>query len=110
MPDWFGSPIDGDSWIELLKRGSGHYYQSFLSTASYVGIGTLLLAAAGARAAWWNRSGRFLMLAAGFALLVLLGTPVLRAVSLVPVLAGSRVDRIVCVLTLGLLVHAAFGV
>jgi hypothetical protein len=110
VPDWFGSPIDGDSWIELLKRGSGHYYQSFLSTASYVGIGTLLLAAAGARAAWGNRSGRFLMLAAGFALLVLLGTPVLRAVSLVPVLAGSRVDRIVCVLTLGLLVPAAFGV
>jgi hypothetical protein len=50
------------------------------------------------------------MFAGGFALLVLLGTPVLRAVSLVPVLAGSRVDRIVCVLTLGLLVPAAFGV
>ncbi|RPJ42128.1 MAG: hypothetical protein EHM19_10885, partial [Candidatus Latescibacterota bacterium] len=110
VPDWFGSPIDGDSWIELLSRGDGHYYQSYLSTAAYVGIGTLVFFALGARGAWRNRSARFLLIAGAGAALVLLGTPLLRLVAAVPGFAGSRVDRIVHIFVVALIVPAAFGI
>jgi hypothetical protein len=109
VPGWFGSPIDGDSWVELLRRGNGHYYQSFLSTAGYVGIASLLFAVLGAAEAWRNRSVRFLLIAGAAALFVLLGSPLLHVVSLLPGLAGSRIDRIVHLVTLPLAILAAFG-
>ncbi|MFH1679306.1 MAG: hypothetical protein ABIH26_01535 [Candidatus Eisenbacteria bacterium] len=110
VPDWFGSPIDGDSWIEILRRGNGHYYQSFLSTACYVGVGSLLFLVVGAAPAWRNRSARFLMAAGLVSSLVLLGTPLVRVVSLLPGLGGSRIDRIVHLVMLAMVVPAAFGI
>jgi hypothetical protein len=110
VPDWFGSPRVQDSWIELLKRGDGHYFQSYLSTAAYVGIGTLVFLALGAADAWRNRSARFLMIAGFAASLVLLGTPALRLVAALPGLAGSRVDRIVHLVVIALLVPSSFGI
>ena len=109
VPDLFGSPFTGDSWIHLLKRGDGHYYQSFLSTACYAGAGTLLFAFTGLPAAWRNREGRFLLTAGAVTMLLLLGTPLLRVVSVLPGLGGARVDRIVHIIMIILPVTAAFG-
>lgn len=108
-PEFFGSPFDGDSWIHLLSRGDGHYWQSYLSTAAYLGIGALLFAAAGLGGAWRERSGRFLLAAGVVALLVLFGTPILRLVSALPLVGGARVDRIVHVAVLVLAALAASG-
>jgi len=109
VPDFFGSPFDRDLWIHQLKRGDGHYMQSFLSTAGYVGIGTLLFLAAGLGRAWRDRSGRFLLVAMVVAALILLGTPLLRAVSVLPVIGGARIDRIVHIVVFGIVTAAAFG-
>ncbi|MFH1277407.1 MAG: YfhO family protein [Candidatus Eisenbacteria bacterium] len=108
-PDFFGTPFDGDSWIHLLLRGDAHYWQSYLSTAAYVGVGALVFAAAGFGGAWRDRSGRFLVLSGIVAALILLGTPLLRVVSALPLAGGARVDRIVHVALLALTAVAAFG-
>ncbi|MBN1825288.1 MAG: YfhO family protein [Candidatus Eisenbacteria bacterium] len=109
VPDWLGSPFDGDDWAHLLSRGDGHYWQSFLSTACYAGAGTLLFAAVGFRTALRDRGARFLIIAGAAAAFLLLGTPLLRMISLVPGLSGSRVDRVVHLFSIALVVPAAFG-
>lgn len=110
LPGFFGTPFDDDTWIHLLGRGDGHYWQSYISTAAYVGVGALVFAAVGARAAWRDRSGRFLLAAGGVGALLLLGSPLLHIVSWLPLVSGARVDRVVHVFVLALVAAAAFGI
>ena len=109
VPDWFGTPFDGDSWLHLLKRGNAHYYQSFLSTANYIGAGALVFLLAGFRTAWRNGPVRYLLLAAAAATHLVLGTPLLRVVSALPMIGGARIDRIAFLVVLAMAVVAAFG-
>ncbi len=109
IPDYFGTPFTGGDWLHLLKRGDGHYYQSFISTAAYVGIGGLLLFTIGAGRWRDHRAIPFFLVTGGVSLLLLLGTPVLRIVSAMPGLGGARVDRVIHIPVLALCVIAAFG-
>lgn len=110
LPGFFGSPLTGEDWTHLLSRGNGHYYQSFISTAGYSGIGALLLAAGGLASWKGERAVRFFSIAGVAGLLVLLGSPLLRLVSILPGLGGARVDRVVHIPIIALVVLAAIGV
>ncbi len=107
LPGYFGSPIAGEDWTHLLSRGNGHYFQSFISTAGYAGVGALLFAMGGALSWRRERVVRFFLAAGAAGFLVLLGSPILRLVSFLPGLGGARVDRVVHIPVIALVVLAA---
>lgn len=109
IPDYFGTPFHGNDWLFLLKRGDGHYYQTFVSTAAYAGVWFVLFAPLGLRRLGKTAVGRTLLGVGGIALLVLLGTPLVYAVAHVPGLGGARLDRVVHLVTLPLVLLGACG-
>ncbi|NNE09507.1 MAG: YfhO family protein [Gemmatimonadetes bacterium] len=109
VPDYFGTPFRGNDWLFLLKRGDGHYYQTFISTAAYAGIWFVLFAPLGIRRLGKNVVGRTLLAVGAIALLILLGTPVAYGVAHIPGLGGARLDRVVHLVTLPLVLLGACG-
>ncbi len=107
LPGYFGSPLAGTDWFHLLSRGNGHYFQSFISTSGYLGIGTFLFAIGGTFLWRQERSVRFFLVAALIGFVVLLGSPILHIVSALPGLGGSRVDRVVFIPVIALIALAA---
>jgi hypothetical protein len=93
-PDLFGRPVDGADASHLLSVGSGYYFQTERSTAIYVGVLPLLLAAVVLLAPGDHRreAGAALALAVlGF--LFCFRTPLTVLAAHLPGLAFSRPDR-----------------
>lgn len=107
-PEAFGSPVDGTLDMSRYQRGNGYFIQSYVSTANYAGVVSLLLAIVGAL--WWrNRWRRALLAIAAAALLLAFGTPLLHLYRLLPGLGVSRVDRVILLYHFALAGLAAAG-
>jgi len=110
IPDLLGHPVDDTNATHLLEVGNGYYFQTERSTAVYVGLLPLLLAAIAIAAPGDHRRavGAGVLLA-GIGLLWSLRTPLTAAAPFLPGLGFSRPDRGVFLWCFGASIVAAVG-
>ncbi|HMB69719.1 MAG TPA: hypothetical protein VKU85_10425, partial [bacterium] len=109
-PDLFGRPVDGAEASHLFSVGSGYYFQTERSTALYVGVLPLLLAAVVLLAPGDHRREAAAALAlALLGLLFCFRTPLTGLAAHLPGLAFSRPDRATFVWCTGAALLAGLG-
>lgn len=110
VPELFGRPVDGADASHLLSVGNGYYFQTERSTAIYVGLLPLLLAAVVLLAPGDHRREAGAALAvAGLGLLFCFRTPLTDLAGHLPGLAFSRPDRATFLWCTGSALLAALG-
>lgn len=92
FPDFFGHPVEGTSWLVLLKQGLHHYNSGFMV---YCGAGSIVLLVASLALARVSRVVRSLLAILALAAGLASSAPLLKAASAVlPPLMYSQIDRV----------------
>ena len=92
FPDFFGHPVEGTSWLLMLKQGIHHYNAGFMV---YCGAGSIVLLVTCLVLAGVSRPARSLLVILALAVGLALSAPLLKVASAVlPILMYSQIDRV----------------